>query len=412
MTNQNNAAQAANDNPVSDEYVNAIIQRHGYDSPESVIAQLHQWIGLHGGEDTVTLLMYEAHKALSKLRAPVADERAAFEAAMLKRYQNVERGQGSHGGYLDSRTGLAWRAWNDRAALASAPVTEDDEVQRIRDRGPAYPYTPNTAPPTPLASAPVADEQRLRRMLCVQYAGALAYMDDGEAQDARAMPIIDFLRDSLDEIERKMRLRASAPVAGEAVNADFLASWEAQRHAGNEWADMATNGIQWMRNVRDGISTPEKALECLASDLAHCRATQARAGITPPAAPQASAEPQQYTHAEVFGPMESAWNAALEEAANTLEGISDGHKAESDFNRAYAGAATCIRALKTQADKDGGQQRAVDVDLYGLAIECGAVISTDDLSWTFSYSAMRNFCIRAHAALSAPQAEQGEREDG
>ncbi|CAB3909854.1 hypothetical protein LMG26842_05811 [Achromobacter dolens] len=44
------------------------------------------------------------------------------------------------------------------AALASAPVAEDDEVQRIKDRGPAYPYTPNTAPPTPLASAPVAGE--------------------------------------------------------------------------------------------------------------------------------------------------------------------------------------------------------------------------------------------------------------
>lgn len=67
--------------------------------------------------------------------------------------------------------------------------------------------------------APVADERRLRRMLCAQYAGSLAYMDDGEAQDARAMPVIDFLRDSIDEIERKMRMRAdaalaSAPVAG------------------------------------------------------------------------------------------------------------------------------------------------------------------------------------------------------
>ncbi|ASC63636.1 hypothetical protein B9P52_04715 [Achromobacter denitrificans] len=77
MTNQNNAAQAADTTPFSDEYVNAVIQQHGYDSPECVIARLHQWIGLHGGENGVTLLMYEAHKALVKLRAPVADERAA-----------------------------------------------------------------------------------------------------------------------------------------------------------------------------------------------------------------------------------------------------------------------------------------------------------------------------------------------
>lgn len=77
MTDHTAAAQAANTNQLSDEYVNAVIQRHSYDSPESVIAQLHQWIGLHGGEDSVTLLMYEAHKALVKLRALVADERAA-----------------------------------------------------------------------------------------------------------------------------------------------------------------------------------------------------------------------------------------------------------------------------------------------------------------------------------------------
>jgi len=71
MTNQNTAAPA---NPLSDEYVNAVIQRHGYQSPETVIARLNQWIGLPGCEDAITLLMYEAHKALSELRAPVADD--------------------------------------------------------------------------------------------------------------------------------------------------------------------------------------------------------------------------------------------------------------------------------------------------------------------------------------------------
>lgn len=42
-------------------------------------------------------------------------------------------------------------------------------------------------------------------------------------------------------------------------------------HEANEWADMATNGIQWVKNIIDGISTPEKALESLAQDLKHCR---------------------------------------------------------------------------------------------------------------------------------------------
>lgn len=66
--------EADQENTLSDEYVNAVIQRHGYQSPETVIARLNQWIGLHGGEDSETLLMYEAHKALSKLRASVADD--------------------------------------------------------------------------------------------------------------------------------------------------------------------------------------------------------------------------------------------------------------------------------------------------------------------------------------------------
>jgi len=69
MTNQDTAAPA---DPLSDEFVNAVIQRHGYQSPETVIARLNQWIGLHGDEDSITLLMYEAFKALTKLRVPVA----------------------------------------------------------------------------------------------------------------------------------------------------------------------------------------------------------------------------------------------------------------------------------------------------------------------------------------------------
>ncbi|MCS3504975.1 hypothetical protein [Achromobacter sp. JUb104] len=72
MTDQNHTAPAAR--PLSDEYVNAVIQKYGYQSIEAVGARLYQWIGLHGGENGLTLLIYEAHKALSALRAPVAGE--------------------------------------------------------------------------------------------------------------------------------------------------------------------------------------------------------------------------------------------------------------------------------------------------------------------------------------------------
>lgn len=54
------------------------------------------------------------------------------------------------------------------------------------------------------------DEKHLRRMLCVAHAGALAYMDDGEASDSRMHPTIDFLRDSPKDIQRKIGERNRA----------------------------------------------------------------------------------------------------------------------------------------------------------------------------------------------------------
>lgn len=79
-----------------------------------MIARLHQWIGLHGGENGVTLLMYEAHKALVKLRAPVADDPEAFENAWKNRPYLIM-------GVTDKDKAQRW--WQaGRAAMASAPV--------------------------------------------------------------------------------------------------------------------------------------------------------------------------------------------------------------------------------------------------------------------------------------------------
>ncbi|WP_156507273.1 hypothetical protein [Bordetella trematum] len=99
-----------------------MIRRHGYDSPECVIARLHQWIGLHGGKNNVTLLMYEAHKALVQLRTPVADERAAFKkchAAIIKAISSIARADGPD-----------TRKEDDPELLYRSPVM--DEVVRIR----------------------------------------------------------------------------------------------------------------------------------------------------------------------------------------------------------------------------------------------------------------------------------------
>lgn len=52
------------------------------------------------------------------------------------------------------------------------------------------------------------DEKKLRKLLALTYAGAGLYADDGELQDNRKLPQIDFLRDSIDDITWKMEQRA------------------------------------------------------------------------------------------------------------------------------------------------------------------------------------------------------------
>lgn len=49
------------------------------------------------------------------------------------------------------------------------------------------------------------------------------------------------------------------------------AAYDQMRHVANEWADMASNGLQWIRNIAEGISTPVEALENMTTNLAHCR---------------------------------------------------------------------------------------------------------------------------------------------
>ncbi|MFY3630658.1 dATP/dGTP pyrophosphohydrolase domain-containing protein [Achromobacter xylosoxidans] len=105
------------------------------------------------------------------------------------------------------------------SAPASAPVTEDDEVERIRGRGPAYPYTPNTAPPTPLASAPVAGRQRLRELVDVVW---------NEATESTAVPDTPWADRLIDKVFPS--LAASAPVAGEAQPLGYVMK-------GREWPD-------------------------------------------------------------------------------------------------------------------------------------------------------------------------------
>ena len=56
-----------------------------------------------------------------------------------------------------------------------------------------------------------ASERHIRRLLCSYASGPGAYRDDGEASDSSTHPGIDFLRDSAEEIEQKLRERVTVP---------------------------------------------------------------------------------------------------------------------------------------------------------------------------------------------------------
>ena len=52
---------------------------------------------------------------------------------------------------------------------------------------------------------------------------------------------------------------------------------EELRHRANGWADIATSGLQWLRNVRDGLSTPQTAIENMEALIADLREGRWRA---------------------------------------------------------------------------------------------------------------------------------------
>ncbi|QYJ23390.1 hypothetical protein KYT87_09305 [Achromobacter sp. ES-001] len=187
---ENNAAQAAEQDPLSDEYVNAVIRQHGYDSPETVIARLWQWIGLNGGENSVTLLMYEAHKALSKLRA-----------------EGVQAGDEEPPPIIP-----------DDEEIAGACINASD-IDGIAYDGPSFERGYRAA----LASAPVADTLPLEKALYELVDKIAPGLDTGNlVQDARQASTLLGV------------IMASAPVAGEAQPVAYRA-----------WFDQ-DNGARWL----------------------------------------------------------------------------------------------------------------------------------------------------------------------
>ncbi|CUJ42200.1 Uncharacterised protein [Achromobacter xylosoxidans] len=295
--------------------------------------------------------------ALSQLRAPVADERAAVDPC----------------GYVAVKVAAVdWLKDKFPALTIKAGLCERiggrlyTITRLMRDHDAA------------LASAPVAGEAK-------NYPGdnvaeRLDKMADGQPPGSQAQSDLY----AAATIWRKHIAHRAAPqasaVAGEAV------TWEAVRQELAIFLMGATgrSSKEWHRpldNASEGGA------------LARMRACLA--------APQASAE--------------NVRNAALEEAIQAVSGITTSYAVFTSGNPQYrpesrpasaaiAEAIETLRALKrSQADKDGGQQRAGDAFPDYM----------HDLRYHDQFRIGWNRCVDAYrAALSASQAEQGEREDG
>lgn len=161
---------------------------------------------------------------LSALRDPVADK-PAF-------YINPE--------VIDHETG-------DLAAHVDRAITWSREETRAWSL-PVY-LTPRSA------SAPVADER-------------ITWIADYE-------PLYYFAQ------QHKVDYNALCKAARAALASAPADERAALHHVANEWADMATCAIQWIRNIKNGVSTPEAALENLMSNLTHCQEVQSCAGVRP-----------------------------------------------------------------------------------------------------------------------------------
>ncbi len=75
-------------------------------------------------------------------------------------------------------------------------------------------------PPCIECGAKTKDEETLRTLLAVNYAGQALYTDDGELQDNSCRPFIDFLRDPVNLIQAKMLARTLA-LFDEPLGAEF-----------------------------------------------------------------------------------------------------------------------------------------------------------------------------------------------
>lgn len=82
-----------------------------------------------------------------------------------------------------------------------------EHARKLRD------WLNKTLPPVETTGSRTNEEAILRGLLAAAYSGSNLYRDDGELQDGAELPIIDYLRDSVLEIERKIQERGRRKLA-------------------------------------------------------------------------------------------------------------------------------------------------------------------------------------------------------
>ena len=91
-------------------------------------------------------------------------------------------------------------------------------------------------------------------------------------------------RECLDVANDNVAVRDRRISALQAERDELAAQVEAMRHVANEWADMATSGMAWLKNIHDGVSSTQDAIDNARQGIAHCRevgvaATESAAAI-------------------------------------------------------------------------------------------------------------------------------------
>lgn len=485
---------------------------HTYGAPAEVAARIEHYLTHNGQENSASLLLYEAMKAL---RAPAAgdardaapewatcESRGPWARNSLKAVIDLLRGKetrarhaftkdymGLPARYIADAYGEAAALDECSAALASAPVADlrphlEWALRRIRtslDTGDKYEAAQaalDAAKGGPVASAPVSGELHnsdsryaVKSSTCDAAPQASAVAGEavcktcgGSRVDPGGLPIC----------------RDCGPVAGEAQP-------EIEQMAVNRYRPVPDGKFSYKVVAGDGSRSLYTGTKdsCLRVAAKLTEAFLDGAFVASDAAPQASAEnvrngtaSKRYSDIDFDGWIamhcdcddltayerklaRDAWDAAM--ASHQGEPV-DLPRIDADRLRAIAasGSQTAMsnallnvaRALKTQADKDGGQQRAGD-DLpafmqsrmtpWGLLVRaCRIVVDTTMMDMSrelgirpsslssyehgrkglnddFVIEVMRFFedrglCIPAtawrKAAIAATQPEQGERDEG